>query len=247
MPGQGGGCFGAVEPGTARDVCGYRVSLERSGEACLYTRVPGSVEVLVPGCLAEVAPLQPIYYPERMTGFVALVLPRPVVVEPGGEARLCLEAELDAAAVAPGGGVVDVFTPGRGKYGLYGPPSRGTLARWARTGLVEAGGRGCLPRRGCVMAVELVLRNESRGAVAFTRVVYRAAGLPLAYRGCLVAGPRVEAVATSPATARVEAEPRTPDGYRAAAPPELLRRPAAPGLPLPRGGGRSVYVMRHGL
>ncbi len=243
-------CFGALRPGERRGVCGYEALLSRRGGVCLYSREPGGVEALVPGCGVELAPLQPIYYPERMTGFVALVLPRPVVVEPGGSARLCLEAEIDVAAAAPGGGVVDVFTPGRGKYGLYGPPSRGTLARWARASLSEPGaGAPCLPRRGCVMAVELVLRNETRGAVTFTRIVYRAAGLPLAYRGCLVAGPRVEAVATSPATARVEAEPRTPSGYREAAPPELLRRATAPGLPLPMPsrGARSVYVMRHGL
>lgn len=241
-------CFGALRPGGVREACGYHVSLSRGAGGCLYARVPGGVEAYVSGCEAGLLPLQPIYYPERMTGFVALVLPRPVAVEPGSEARLCLEAEVDVAAVTPGGGVVDVFTPGRGKYGLYGPPSRGVLARWVRASEAPASAR-CLPGRGCVMGVELVLRNESRGAVVFTRVVYRAAGLPLAYRGCLVAGPRVEAVATSPASARVTAEPREPSGYLEAAPPELgLRRSQAPGLTLPvPGRGRSTYVMRHGL
>jgi len=238
-----GPCYGPMGPGSRR-VCGTLVELLQGGEGspCLYRR--GSVEAFVPGCGLHVYPVQPVFYPERLTGYVMLVLEKPLILAPGDEAAFCLNTVHDVAVAPQGGGEpggpIDVFTVGRAKYALYGPPSRGILARWA------PGRPGpCGEPPSCGMQVRVVARNASGVPVALRRIVYPASGIPLAYRGCRVLGPRVEVLAATGATARVTAEPpKPPRGWQLAPVPY---RHGGVASPLPWGEQRLVYTMQYGL
>ncbi len=208
------GCvYGVVEGPGVFEVCGERLELvEAGGDRCLYRR--GGREVLLPGCRVGVYPVPPLLYPERLTGYMMLVLPRPLALGPGEFAELCLYAEHDVAVVPPGGSTVasavDAFPTGRGKYALYGSPSRGVLVRWLPSSVAS----GCSPAE-CRMLVRLEARSQAREAVLLHRVVWPGWGQPLLYLGCKVYGPRLRVTVLGAAAARVEVlPPKAPSGAR---------------------------------
>jgi len=234
-------CYGEQGPGVRR-VCGEALRVEEmEGGLCLYRR--GGVEVLLPSCRLSVYPVQPILYPERLTGYVMLVLERPLALPAGGEASVCLLGGHDAAVYAgPEGGIIDAFPVGAAKYALYGPPSRGVLARWVPARIADCGSP-----QACSMLVEVRAVNEAADAVLLRRIVYPAASIPLAYRGCQVLGPRLTVVAYSPVSARVYAEPPAERPGWSPAPPLVARGGGVAVAQLPWGEQRISYTMLHGL
>jgi len=237
-------CYGVMGPG-GRNVCGVTVEVAEGPGGCVYRRA-GGPEALVPSCRVLLYPVAPLLYPERLTGYVMIALEKPVLLAPGEAATFCAVIGHDVA-VAPytgekgEGGLVDAFPVGKAKYALYGPPSRGVLARWAPSQPLPCGE----PPR-CGMQVRVEARNASTAPIALRRVVYPASAVPLAYSGCRVIGPRVSVTATTAATARVTVEPpRVPPGWRLA--PSPYPRPAGVVAPLPWGEQKIAFIMQYGL
>jgi len=233
--------FGDHEADASISLCGSRISIVRVGGGCVYTRVccRGSERSLdVPGCRVFIHPVQPLFYPERLTGYVMVKLPRPIVLPPGFRARLLVLVEYDVAVSVDGVHPVDVFTVGRGKYALYGPPSGGVLARYAEARIVgDSGEVG--PAPWCGMLAEVTLHNESGSNVSVERIVYPAYGIPLYYRGeGLVYGPRLHVRVQSPFTARVLARGWEVEGF---SPSPLHAKTSLAGM------GPLLFYMRYGL
>lgn len=207
-------CFGRIGVGV-REVCGWRVGLyEENGDACIYKR--GAKRVSVPGCSVFLYPYHPILYPERLTGYVMLVFPNPVLLSPREEVELCAAGPLDVAVSSNSDptGVIDAFPVGGvAKYAMYGTPTRGVLARWAPVKLLaeESCKQGALGRgMACSILLRVRIVNSGGGAVAVRRIVYPAAAMPVFYKGCYVVGPRVEMNVQSRVSARVVVSEQAP-------------------------------------
>ena len=199
-------CFGHIGV-SVREVCGHRVGLYKKNGGCVYSREARRVSV--PGCRVFIYPYHPILYPERLTGYVMLVFPHPVLLGPREEIELCVAGPLDIAVSSNSDltGVIDAFPVGGvAKYAMYGTPTRGVLARWAPVKLLakescnqEGLDRGVV----CSMLLKVRIVNSGGGAVAVRRIVYPAAAMPVFYKGCYVIGPRVEVNIQSRVSARV--------------------------------------------
>jgi hypothetical protein len=157
-------------------------------------------------CNVGVYPAQPIYAPERLTSYVMIKLPSPVVVGPESSIRLRLGVGYDVVIVSgEASRPMDFFACGKAKYALYGSPSHGVLVRY-----LEAVRDDSLPGQKPpwrFMLVEAVIRNETSDSLAVSRIVYSARNAPIYYTGeGRVYGPKITMRLSSSFTARVSVE-----------------------------------------
>ncbi|KSW12559.1 hypothetical protein CF15_07545 [Pyrodictium occultum] len=213
--------FGRITLGSHK-VCGFEVSLEEYEGKCRYRR--DGVKAIVPCTSTHLYPAAPVFYPEYLASYIMVRLEEPVVVESGGGEEFWLSLEYDIVAVVGSQGagyeLVDAMpSKGIGKYALYGPPSRGILARF-----IPARPLPRQQREDCSAMVRVVARSKSSRPARVSRIVFPASALSLYYDGeGAVVGSNIEVTVTSPFTAIVSLrEPERLEGFREA--PRLLQR-----------------------
>ncbi len=176
---------------------------------CTYKRYTASnvaVELVIADCSVGVYPAQPIYAPERLTGYAMIRLPSPVVVNPDDSINLRLGVGYDIVILSgEASRPIDFFACDRAKYALYGPPSHGVLVRYLEA-VKDVFLSGQKPPWK-FMLIEAIIKNEASDSLAVSRIVYPARSAPIYYTDDgRVYGPKITMRLSSSFTARVTVE-----------------------------------------
>ncbi len=192
-----------------RRVCGYELELKAEEGFCIYRRSAGGGSgvrvrrLLSPCSRVEVWPLYPVLYPERITSYIMVKLPEPVVVEANARIRFTVLAPFEVGVYA-GGTLIDYYpSTGNAKYALYGSPTRGVIARYLEAQLASS--QQDTPQ--CLAPLVVTVENRFSRAVAVERVVFPAQGERLPVKDGRARFPEVRVVVTSPYTALVVVGP----------------------------------------
>jgi len=198
--------------GTAT-LCGYTITLEKlDGSLCRYQRRSSSgrleASIIAPCGSIEVWPLPPIFYPERITGYVMVRLREPITARSGDALKLTLQIGFDVGVMV-GEHIIDVFpSTGKGKYALYGSPTKGILVRYLEADIAPENGAGM-----CKALLEVEILNKFTQPATVGRIVFPVVSPRLEVgAGSQPVYPRVRVVVTSSYTAVVNVSSRPTRG-----------------------------------
>jgi hypothetical protein len=164
--------FGVIEEET--EIGGFKLYLRDYGKNLKkYIREDNNGEILsqavLPGdsvLLAE--PSIPIFLPFQYESEAIMIrLKEPVYVTPGYTSTFFLEAPYDIVVYDEDGEIIDIFSLGTPKYGLYGDPNNGVVCRYMKSS-VYADEKN-VPKNSAIMPVKVM--NSYHTTLKITLIV----------------------------------------------------------------------------
>ncbi|MEB3772253.1 MAG: DUF432 domain-containing protein [Desulfurococcales archaeon] len=170
------GIFGVIEEETV--IGGFKLYLRDYGRRLKkYIRENSSGEILsqavLPGdsvLLAE--PSIPVFLPFQFESEAIMVrLKEPVYVTPGYTSTFYVEAPYDIVVYDEDGEIIDIFSPGNPKYGLYGDPNNGVVCRYGKSSVYVS--EEDVPENSAVLPVKVMNSYHTTLKITLIVVHYR--------------------------------------------------------------------------
>ena len=167
------------------------LSFQKEDEHFVYRRRQDGVLVeknlLHSGKGLHILPVEPVNVPKHITPFLLIELTRPIFLESRMEEMVFLTFPLEVGVLVSlrkTDEVIDIFSPTRQKYTLYGEPRTGQICRYWKSA-VYAKEPDPLSRGEGI--IRLTLKNTTADWVHLKQVVLNAFGMKIFYDGNRVA------------------------------------------------------------
>ena len=189
---------------------GISVSIERRERDVLYRRdCRGTRAERVIGSLNGdiiINPVEPLNLPREVTKYLEIHF-RPIYIEPESIQQCFLTFPVEIGVfvhIKQDYELIDVFSPVKPKYSLYGPPDHGCITRWHESTLYDKPPETDPLREG---VLSLTLDNQGRTWIEVSRLVLVNSGMTIWYGNRVWMSARMALYSNTVAETRTLANP----------------------------------------
>jgi len=186
------------------------VEVERSARYLTYKRVcrgePAERVIASENGSIIINPVEPLNLPKEVTRYLELHF-NPIFVEPETTRQLYLTFPLEIGVFIRAKDdydLLDVFSPAKPKYSLYGPPDYGRVTRWHESTIHQDIPKTDPLREG---VLDLTVVNEGRTWIEVSRAVFVNTGMTIWYGDFVAMSARMELFSNIVAETRVLSTP----------------------------------------
>lgn len=189
------------------------VEVERSARYLTYRRMcrrePAECTIASENGSIIINPVEPLSLPKEVTRYLEVHF-NPIFIEPEITRQLFLTFPVEIGVFIRAKGdydLLDVFSPAKPKYSLYGPPDYGCVTRWHESAIHHDIPVTNPLREG---VLDLTIVNEGRSWIEVSRAVFVNAGMTIWYGDYVAMSARMELFSNLVAETRILSAPEKP-------------------------------------